>query len=87
MNESERDELLARIDERLINLTDNDIPEIKAQLKTLNGSVDATEIKCTELEGKIKINRILIGVVALAGVGGGSVGIAKLIELFNTIGG
>ena len=63
---AKRDELLIRLDERVKDLKEEDIPEIKEALKTQNG--------------RIRKNTIAIAAIIGSGVlGGGVFGLIKLL--------
>ena len=64
MNDEQRDELLIRVDERVRDIKEDDIPEIKSGLKDHNRRIRRIEI-------------ILASSVAL---GGGVAGIIKLLS-------
>ena len=63
MNDEQRDELLIRIDERVKDIKEDDIPEIKAGLKDHNK----------------RIRRIELILAASGIVGGGILGVIKLL--------
>ena len=76
MNDQERDELLVRIDERVQNLTNNDIPEIKEHLGKIDCGMSNQSTRLTRNETTIKY--LLYG----GGGTGVAAAIAKLLGLY-----
>jgi len=57
-----RDELLIRLDERVRDLKDEDMPEIKEHLLALNGRVRSNEVRS-------KVNQATLGLITSVAIG------------------
>ena len=75
LDEDARDELLIRLDERMRGVKEEDLPEIKTHLTSLNRKVQKNETRS-------KVNRALISIAfSILGIGSGA-GVTKLLNLW-----
>ena len=82
MNEEQRDELLITMAERVRDIKEEELPEIRTHLAKLNESVVNHSIDISDL--KTKANRTWLLILAvIAGSGSIGAGVTKLLEFLS----
>mgnify|MGYP001572882532 CR=1 FL=1 len=82
MNDEQRDELLIRIDERVKDIKEEELPKITGHLERLNNSVSAHSVDIGSLKEKASFQWKVVCII-IGGSGAVGAGVAKLFELLG----